>query len=111
MKKKIFTLIIAAFALGCTHAPDNSKEQKILLQGSWFDKDSKDLGSAIFSVMGDSVTYPDGFNRFKYTLSDDIFDIQTKGPHTGQRILKLTKDSLVLQDVSTKEIIHYWKNK
>jgi hypothetical protein len=85
------------------------KTTLILLQGTWFGEEYD--AHAVFYITGDTISYIEHFDKFKYLISKDTFDIYTANPHYKQLILKLTKDSLVVQDLPSKKISKYWKIK
>jgi hypothetical protein len=86
----------------------NSSNSKTLLQGAWFGKEYDE--HAVFLIEGDSINYIEHFDKFKYRVSRDTFEILTTQPHYKELILKLGKDSLILKELPSGEINKYWKS-
>jgi hypothetical protein len=112
---KKYTLGLLFFALifygyGKAQEVKNMKAKAIekLFQGAWFGAESD---NAVFSVMGDTITYIDDFARFGYRITKDTFELQTTQLHYKELIIKLTPDSLVFKEVPSGEISRYWRNK
>jgi hypothetical protein len=117
LSKFVSLFIIAGFIFFChgnkqavTTGKFNSSlsNTEKLLQGSWFGKEYDE--HAVFNIDGDSINYIEHFDKFKYRISKDTFDILTDQPHYKEIILKLTKDSLVLKELPGNEINKYWKS-
>jgi hypothetical protein len=88
--------------------PLNTQTAAPLLNASWFDKNSD---NAEFYIVGDSLQFTDDFVKQRYTVTHDTFDLITKQQHNKVLIIKLTKDSLIEEDLVTGEIDRYWKSK
>jgi len=85
----------------------NTKETKNLLQGNWWGTEYDE--HAVFYIQGDTINYVEHFDRFKYLIRKDTFDLDTKQPHYKSLILRLTKDSLILKYLPGGEISKYWR--
>lgn len=84
---------------------------KTLLQGAWFGQEYDE--HAVFYVKGDTISYIEHFDRYKYSISKDSIDIITN-PNTFRVdfiIKKLTKDSLIMDDMRFAEVERktYWR--
>lgn len=118
MKNKKITylfllLALAITALSCKRpAPKpqstvDLKTAKTLLQGSWFDKNSD---NAEFFIQGDSLGDVDALQKTKYILKGDTLDLITNKPYVKQILLKLSKDSLIVQNLPDMSVSRYWHN-
>ncbi|MGZ3883758.1 MAG: hypothetical protein ACXVPQ_12105 [Bacteroidia bacterium] len=116
----VFICCIAG-ALSCTAQNKSAKSRlaqtrqglnrtsrtKALLQGTWWGQEYDE--HAVFLIDGDSINYIEHFDKFRYKLSGNTFDLATKQLHYKEIILKLTKDSLIFKEVPAGTISRYWK--
>src|ERR1700730_12775283 len=101
MKKTMFALVLLFMVFHCFAQTDSRGKTKKLLQGAWFGVEYDE--HAVFDIEGDSITYIDDFNKFKYLISKDTFDLKTTQFHYKELILKLTPDSLIFKEVPSGE--------
>ncbi len=83
---------------------------KIHLQGAWFGKEYDE--HATFYIKGDTISYIEHFEKYKYLVSNDTLHILTKAlSYKEFIILKLSNDSLILQNKEhgEVEIEKYWQ--
>lgn len=91
-------------------SPSRADTIKMFLQGSWFGKEYDE--HAVFYIKDDTISYVEHFDKFKYLISNDTFDILNTVPNYKEFIiLQLTKDSLILQDIGHREVWteKYWR--
>ena len=115
MTTKLITIALIWIAASCgqqaTHSSEDNmnSSSKKLLQGSWFGKEYDE--HAVFRIDGDSINFVEHFDKLKYRLSKDTFEIVTRESHTKQVIIRLTKDSLIVKDAVSGLVSKYWKMK
>lgn len=113
MKKLLFICCLGCAMLCAAQSKlkqktaSKTEHAKALLQGAWWGSEYDE--HAVFTIDGDEITYIEHFDKFRYKLSGDTFDLITKQPHYKEIIVKLTKDSLVLRELPSKEISRYWR--
>lgn len=102
-------ILIVIFFAGCiARKVTQAKKSMQLIQGAWFGKEYEE--HAVFLIDGDSITYIEHFDKFKFKIKSSVFDIISADPHHPLRILILRDDSLVFQDSTDGEILRYGRN-
>ena len=90
--------------------PNKVDSIKILLQGAWFGQEYDE--HATFYINGDTISYIEHFDKYKYLISNDTLRLLTTANNYKEfSILKLTTDSLKLQSLEHGEVLteKYWR--